>query len=420
MQGEREVVMKIDSSSISMASSHDLKSHSHSEKVTINALASKDAPAAIVSISAEASDKSYIESLKTYQEQEQEAAKQKAAENEKRSAQSMMEIMKKSKENQANFPGISEEYDMKIKMLKKMLEMLRGGKAISKYDAKMMKNNNDILDLRSPGFKASIGFKSASGFSASLNVSSLGASAADSSFGGGGRAISAGTTSTGTLWQKISVESGSTTELEHTAFASKGKVNTADGRSIDFNVSFSLSRATASEFNSISVQNYIVTDPLVINLDSNVASVTDQKFHFDLNVDGKEDEISFAGKGSGFLALDKNEDGQINDGSELFGARSGDGFKDLAEYDEDKNGWIDENDSVFSKLRVWTRDSEGNDMLMELKDADVGAIYLGNADTQYSLVNDSGDTDGIIRKTGIYLKESTGQAGTINHVDLAL
>ena len=36
----------------------------------------------------------------------------------------------------------------------------------------------------------------------------------------------------------------------------------------------------------------------------------------------------------------------------LFGTSSGDGFKDLAEYDEDGNGWIDENDSIFNRLKV--------------------------------------------------------------------
>ena len=63
---------------------------------------------------------------------------------------------------------------------------------------------------------------------------------------------------------------------------------------------------------------------------SNVTSVSDMKFKFDIDSDGKVDEISFVGKSSGFLALDKNEDGKINDGSELFGTKSGDGFSDLA------------------------------------------------------------------------------------------
>mgnify|MGYP000465316364 CR=1 FL=1 len=51
--------------------------------------------------------------------------------------------------------------------------------------------------------------------------------------------------------------------------------------------------------------------------------------------------------GSGYLALNKNGDGVINDGSELFGTASGDGFYDLSMYDEDGNGWIDENDHAY-------------------------------------------------------------------------
>jgi hypothetical protein len=197
-------------------------------------------------------------------------------------------------------------------------------------------------------------------------------------------------------------------------------VTTQDGRSIDFNVEVSMSRAFTAEINSLEVTNYIKTDPLMINLDTNIGSVSDQKFYFDLDSDGKEEHISFAGSGSGFLALDKNGDGVINDGSELFGTKSGDGFKDLAAYDEDGNGWIDESDSIFSKLRVWTKDADGNDYLMDLKQADVGAIYLGNQDTQFSLKNDAHELNAEIKKTGIYLKESSGAAGTLNHVDLVV
>ena len=141
---------------------------------------------------------------------------------------------------------------------------------------------------------------------------------------------------------------------------------------------------------------------------------------FDLDADGHEEAISRLGAGSGFLALDKNNDGKITDGAELFGTSSGDGFRDLAAYDEDGNGWIDENDSVFSKLKVWTKDENGKDYLIDLKQADVGAIYLANADTQFSLKNDENDLNAEIKKTGIYLKESTGAVGTLNHVDLVV
>ncbi len=395
--------MKITDSNVSMASSHDFRSHSYSESMQMEVRSSKDVPAAILSISAESSEKSYVESMRSYQQEEKKAVIDRQKQNEKRSMESMMEAIK----NRNNRPySISEKYDMQIKMLKKMLELLNGGKALSKYDEKMMRDAEGFLDVRSSSFKLSIG--------ASASVTASTASR--------GGSIANGTSSAGTMWQRITVKSGFENEFENTTFASKGKVNTEDGRSIDFNVEFSMSRATMKELNLMSIENYqvFVTDPLVINLDSNVTSVSDQKFSFDLDADGKEDNISFAGKGSGFLALDKNGDGRINDGTELFGVKSNDGFKDLSEYDKDNNGWIDENDDVFSKLKVWMRDDEGNDILLNLKDADVGAIYLGNADTQYTLENEAGQTDGFIRKTGVFLHESTGMAGTVNHVDLAL
>ena len=155
-------------------------------------------------------------------------------------------------------------------------------------------------------------------------------------------------------------------------------------------------------------------------MDNLPAGVKDMTFQFDIDCDGKMDEVSMLREGSGFLALDKNGDGKINDGSELFGTRSGNGFADLAVYDEDGNGWIDENDEIFDKLRVWSKDKDGKDVLKTLKEADVGAIYLGSTNSQFSLT-DKKDNEvlGAVRSTGIYLKESTGMAGTVQQVDLA-
>ena len=224
-----------------------------------------------------------------------------------------------------------------------------------------------------------------------------------------------------TTWNREIRSSQFTAEAEATTFSAEGIVQTSDGRSISFNVDLEMSREfiQATEFvTKDTVQ--IMTDPLVINMDVDSAEVTDQKFFFDIDSDGKEDEISRLGTGSGFLALDKNGDGIIGNGSELFGAKTGDGFSELAEYDSDSNGWIDENDSIFSSLKVWTKDSDGNDHLLSLKEADVGAIYLGNTSTDFSLNNAiTNQTNAQIRKTGIYLRE-TGGAGTVQHVDFAL
>ena len=67
----------------------------------------------------------------------------------------------------------------------------------------------------------------------------------------------------------------------------------------------------------IDFEQLTLCDPLVINLEGNVAQVSDQTFFFDIDCDGVEDEISKLISGSGFLALDQNGDGIINDGSEL-------------------------------------------------------------------------------------------------------
>ncbi len=226
-----------------------------------------------------------------------------------------------------------------------------------------------------------------------------------------------GTVSPGSIWVRSSTSSFMYHEEESTSFISSGMVRTADGREIDFGVELSMSRSFTQVFEQFTAKDYFVTDPLVINIDSDITNVSDFKFLFDLNCDGVKENISFAGAGSGFLALDLNEDGIINDGSELFGTKSGDGFFDLAEYDSDRNGWIDENDDIFNRLKVWTKDENGKDMLLDLKSADVGAIFLGKADTQFSLNDAFNRTDAYIRSTGIFLRES-GSVGTVAQLDM--
>ena len=164
--------------------------------------------------------------------------------------------------------------------------------------------------------------------------------------------------------------------------------------------------------------SFSMCDPLVLNLDTDVATLSDQKFFFDIDADGTEDEVSMLDAASGYLALDKNSDGIINDGNELFGTKSGDGFADLQKYDEDGNGWIDENDKIWSKLQIWCKDEDGNDQLYRLADNGVGAICLQKAATDFALKGGMGQTNGAIRSTGVFLYEN-GNVGTVQHVDVA-
>ncbi|MDL2224719.1 hypothetical protein LJC20_00705 [Eubacteriales bacterium OttesenSCG-928-M02] len=207
-------------------------------------------------------------------------------------------------------------------------------------------------------------------------------------------------------------------EYESVSYNAKGMVKTADGQSIDIDINLNMSREFVS-YTQMDVETRQLCDPLVINYGGTAASLSGETFDFDLDMDGSLDQIYFAGEGSGFLALDKNGDGTINDGSELFGPQSGQGFEELRSYDVDGNGWIDENDEVFNQLVVWSKDKDGKDQLFRLKDLDIGAIYLGDVATQYAVKGENNETKGVMRSTSFYLKESGG-AGTISHIDLML
>ena len=209
-------------------------------------------------------------------------------------------------------------------------------------------------------------------------------------------------------------------ESETTRFDTKGTAIAADGRQLNFKISVEMSRSFVEmSEDKIDFGQPRLCDPLVINLNTNVASVSDQKFFFDINADGTKEEISMLGKGSGYLALDTNADGIINDGSELFGTQSGNGYKDLLAHDEDGNGWIDEADSIFQKLKIWSMDENGNSTLIDLKEAGVGAIYLGYENTEFSLKNEAHETNAVIQKTGLFLYEN-GASGTVQQLDLAV
>lgn len=210
-------------------------------------------------------------------------------------------------------------------------------------------------------------------------------------------------------------------ESQSTSFQAQAAVTTSDGRQINIDLQLNLSREFMSQSN-LNIQGGSQpqqVDPLVINYDAGSASVTAEKYAFDIDANGTMDQISFVGPGSGFLALDSNGDGKINDGSELFGPQSGNGFNDLAKYDSDGNNWIDENDAIYDKLQIWSKDSSGKDVLMALGQKGVGAIYLGNVSTSFALKGADNQTNGQLQRTGIFLNED-GSAGTIQHVDLTI
>ena len=162
----------------------------------------------------------------------------------------------------------------------------------------------------------------------------------------------------------------------------------------------------------------VFTDPLILNFEGNYADLTDEKYEFDLDADGNTELISYLAGNSGMLALDRNSDGIINDGSELFGAQTGNGFAELAAYDEDSNGYIDEADSIFDQLLIWRKGRE-EDTLETLSERDIGAIYLGATDTPFDIKGEDNLHNGRVRTSGVYLTEA-GEVGTLQQIDMVV
>ncbi len=209
-------------------------------------------------------------------------------------------------------------------------------------------------------------------------------------------------------------------ESASVTFETVGQIQTEDGRTIDFTMQMEMHESYEERFEA-TAQNVevIMTDPLVINLSDAPIGIADRTWKFDLDADGFEDELYSLSEGAGYLVYDRDGSGTIDDGTELFGAQTGDGFAELAAFDRDRSGWIDEADAIYSKLKVWVKNDRGEDRMVGLKEAGVGAIYLGSVAAQFAYRSETEHaTQAAVRSAGFYLSED-GTAHQMAQIDFA-
>lgn len=156
---------------------------------------------------------------------------------------------------------------------------------------------------------------------------------------------------------------------------------------------------------------------LDINKDG-VINTTGKIVNFDLDNNGYAELTGWASSEDGILVYDKNNNGVIDNGSELFGNNTTlstgklatNGFNVLADYDLNKDGKIDSNDSIYSQLRVWqdlnqNGISEAEEMLTlsELNIDTINTVYTtsstidqyGNEHKQIGTFTSNGETYNI-------------------------
>ena len=209
-------------------------------------------------------------------------------------------------------------------------------------------------------------------------------------------------------------------EAQTSTFSANGTVTTADGRQITFDLQATISREfLAADSLSIRAGTTPAKDPLVLDLNGTPTQLSPQRIAFDVNADGVVEQVAMPTGGSPLLALDRNGNGTIDDGSELFGPKTGSGYGELSALDTDANGWIDSADTSFSQLRLWQPSSAGAGSLQTLEQAGVGAIGLQNTATPFSFRDPTtNDELGTLQSTGIFLRED-GQAGTVRQIDVS-
>ena len=164
---------------------------------------------------------------------------------------------------------------------------------------------------------------------------------------------------------------------------------------------------------------------IILDLDGDgveLVSIKKAKSQFDISGDGVADDAGWAGKGDGFLVIDRNGDGKITDASELsFVAEDNDARSDLdalALLDNNNDGVLNKEDVRFGELKLWV-DANGNGTTEagELRTlAEAGLTEIGLRAQNRTGTAKVGEN--ILLSTATFKREN-GSIGTLGNAALA-
>ncbi len=188
-----------------------------------------------------------------------------------------------------------------------------------------------------------------------------------------------------------------------------------NGKHLSLNYSFTLASEKV-KYSSFESTAAALKDPLIVQFgDRSIGEISGQE-KFDINQDSEIDNLPIFSGDVGYLVYDKNNNNKADNGSELFGPTSGNGFSELSLLDENNNGFLDKEDSAYNKLYLWQPDKN---TWLSLADAGIEVISTNAIATPYSFYNKDDEVQAQMRSSSIAISES-GRGLGVHQVDVRI
>jgi hypothetical protein len=173
-----------------------------------------------------------------------------------------------------------------------------------------------------------------------------------------------------------------------------------------------------------SAQRIFFEAPIVLDLNNNgieLIALKNSKAFFDIDNDSMRENIGWVKASDGILVIDKNNNGKIDDATELFGKsdKNKSDAQELLQYDQDNNGKIDKSDPIFDQLKVWQDNDENGDStpneLTTLKQNGIVAINFRDSKIVNKII-----AGNVIKQEGFFTISKTRKAANLASVQLAV
>lgn len=191
---------------------------------------------------------------------------------------------------------------------------------------------------------------------------------------------------------------------------------TVNGQRLKMDYSFAIANEHTS-YSSVEMTAAALKDPLIVQFGNQAIGEINDHHSFDINQDGNLNKLPIFTGDVGYLVYDKNQNVKADDGSELFGPQTGHGFNELAQFDSNGNGFIDNEDEAFEQLYIWQ--PEKSSKMMSLTEANILAINTSAIDTPFSFYDTQGNIMAQMRRSSFAISND-GLGKGVHQIDVRI